>query len=357
MNAFTRTATACTITAAALLSASPASAAECTPAAAWAEQVEVTPAVPAHTITIPGADAVGEPTIQVEVANPDYVAPTYTPGYWAHIPATYTPGKGEKSIPNPDYVPAWDEPVDGTDDQTVVDGYEKFTWHNPYAEPTTPPPGSYWKSSGITQDAKGATPDTILHQGNGNGSWFYYRTVSHILPGTPASTVHHDAVGEPTIPNPAYVPPVYVAAHDEWVKPVYTPAVGEKTITVTRDNPDYIPAVPATTVDVAAVPAVTDTVHHDAVTCPAEPTTPNEPTEPTTPEKPTTPAVPAAPAAPAHVTPATRRASVVVVPAVELAHTGSEVPWLLGAAGVLLAGVGACTISIGATRRNRGGVK
>jgi hypothetical protein len=44
-----------------------------------------------------------------------------------------------------------------------------------------------------------------------------------------------------------------------------------------------------------------------------------------------------------------------VVPTAELAHTGSETPWMLGIAGLVLAGVGLCTISIGATRRNRGG--
>jgi hypothetical protein len=410
VNAFTRTATACTITAAALLSASPASAAECTPAPAWAEQVEVTPAVPAHRATVPGADAVGEPTIQVKVANPDYVAPTYTPGFWDHVKAVYTPPVGEKTIPNPDYEPA----VPGTDAvkevshfvhhdpvtiehpaeykhhdaipaSQVQDGVVKWVWTGGATYDAPAFPGDGWNRTNDTHPNKHDPLGEVYRTGHGpyNASWAIYAPVFKTIPGKDAwdekisdawtETVSEawdekvidvayqpavpgqPAVGEPTIDNPDYIAPTYVPAHDVWVPPVYTPAVGEPTITVIRDNPDYVPAIPTKTVEVEAVPAVTDTVHHDAVTCLAEPTTPTEPenpTRPTTPEKPTTPDMPSVPTEPAA---AAHRASVMVVPTAELAHTGSETPWMLGIAGLVLAGVGLCTISIGATRRNRGG--
>ena len=80
--------------------------------------------------------------------------------------------------------------------------YEKFTWHNSKVKPTTPPPGSDWKSSGTTSDSKGANPDQILHQGGGNGSYFYYKTVKAAVPGTPGKWSDWSAYGSWTLWQP-----------------------------------------------------------------------------------------------------------------------------------------------------------
>lgn len=199
------------------------------------------PAVPA----IPAKPAVGEPTIVIP--NPDYVAPTYTPGYNKEIPASYTPAVGAPTITveqeNPDYVPA-------TEEQVVADGFIKWNWTAPQKDkksPTSPPPGEGWHEVGHTNDSKGNTPDTIIHQGHGHGSYFYFQSVTKTIPGTPAQ-------GEPTIwvtiPNPDHVPASYIPAHTVWVPPVYTPPVGKPTITV--DNPDYEPGTP----EIPGTPAV-----------------------------------------------------------------------------------------------------
>lgn len=159
----------------------------CTPADAWVEHVQ-------HP-------AVGTPTITI--VNVAYIPAVEEVSHEVNHPA----------------VP----------DQTVADGFEKWTWHDakvaPTVAPTVAPPSDGWKSSGHTEDTKGATPDTILQAGNGHGSWFYFQSLTKTIPGTPAWTETvidvpgSPAVGTPTIeiPNPAYVAP--------WTEDVDHPAV------------------------------------------------------------------------------------------------------------------------------------
>lgn len=310
--------------------AAPASAAgsleTCTPADAWVEVVEV-PAVGEPTITIENPDyvpaveatdevsAVGEPTIEVEIENPDYVAPTYVAGYWETVPAEYTPPVGPETIDveqdNPDYVEAVAEipEVSHTDyhaekyvvdvpaedavyeDQVTEREYKKwkifwtdYKWFPANADPKG------WTATGEVKIESVKVKDAVEEQGH----WDYQ--TFHEQPGaewTVTSTEKHitqefvagsDAVGEPTIwvtiNNPDHVPASYTPAYDVWVDPVYTPAVGTPTIWETQDNPDYVAAIPARdgtpavgepTIEVENldyVEATTNEVEHDAVTCP-----------------------------------------------------------------------------------------
>lgn len=86
-----------------------------------------------ETVVTPGTDAIGEPTIWVTIDNPDYVAPTYTPGYDKHVPAQYTPAEGDEyiDVENPDYVPAWTEYIEHEAECTVPAEEQDTT-------PTTP---------------------------------------------------------------------------------------------------------------------------------------------------------------------------------------------------------------------------
>lgn len=189
----------------ALLVPTVASATEvCVPKDAWTETVE-------HP-------AVGTPTITID--NPDYVPATE--GYYT-------------TEENPDYVPA-------TPDQTVADGFMKWNWTGAKVGPQGQiPPAAGWHQVGVTNDSKGATPDTIIHQGNGHKSYFYFQSLYKVIPGTPAQ-------GEPTIE----------VWHDG------TPAIGEPTIEV--ENPDY-------------VAPWTETIQHEAVVC--EPEIPVQPADKT----------------------------------------------------------------------------
>jgi len=259
------------------------------------------PAVP-PTDEVP---AVGEPTVEVTVDNPDYVAPTYTPGYWQHVDAVYTPAVGDKTItvPNPDYVPATPGTPEVPEQSHIVHHDAEYVHHDAvthteyhFAKFTETRSGkkvhgdvqygdwSAWTEwSPETHTSWQLTTDPLgqpeFHaswtEGYGKDKVYYERywqarfdgqtkTVTDkdawdekvkdawdekvidqayvpAVPGTPA-------VGEPTkvIDNPDYIPASYVAAHDEWVPPVYTPPVGAPTIVVTQDNPDYVPAIPAT---------------------------------------------------------------------------------------------------------------
>jgi len=131
--------------------------------------------------TIPGKDAV----------PPVYKDWTET----VHVPAVGTP---TVEIPNPDYKPA-------VPAQQGV--YEKWNWTAPHGDPTVAPPAEGWHDVGVTSDTKGLTPDKIQHFGAGNGSWFYFTTIT-------APVKPQPAVGLPTITvdNPGYVP-----AHDNLV--------------------------------------------------------------------------------------------------------------------------------------------
>lgn len=237
-----------------------------------------------------------------------------------HIPHEAV-GEPTLTIDNPDYVPAVPDTTtivhhEGTPDVTTVTGYMKWTWNGSYkGEPQAAPPADGWNQVGITSDTKGSTPDTILHQGNGHGSYFYFETVTETTPGDPA--------------------------WDETVVTPGTPAIGEPTLVI--DNPDY-------------KAAWVEDVNHDAVTCPCPPT--DEPTTPPT-DEPTTPPTdtPSTPATPTdtNTTPAstttgtvqetvkTQQVSNDTVGTNELAHTGSNlvlVPILSIVVLVLLGGGG-----------------
>lgn len=292
----------------------------CTPSEASTETI-VHPAIGEPTLivenpdyipavdTIPAQPAIGEPTI--EIANPDYVAPTYTPGWTEHVPAAYTPAVGTPTIEvereNPDYVPAvpertevihheaetkvvhheavtkYHEEVSHTEYQWKWWGYAqhgKTTWTDgtyPDHKPNSAP--GEWRKNGNTkkvvdQEAwtetiKEAWDETVVVK----DAWD--ETVT--IPGTPA-------VGEPTIwvtiDNPDYVAPTYVPAHDIEHAPVYTPAVGTPKITV--ENPDYV----AATEEIPGTPAVgeptlvvdnpeyvaerSEVIEHEAVVCPTD---------------------------------------------------------------------------------------
>ncbi|UDL15993.1 membrane protein [Microbacterium phage Pumpernickel] len=79
--------------------------------------------------------------------------------------------------------------------------YEKFTWSGPYA-PTVAPPSNGWKSAGTTSDTKGSKPDVIQHQGNGNGSYFYFKTTKAAVPAVPGHWSDWSAYGPWTLWQP-----------------------------------------------------------------------------------------------------------------------------------------------------------
>lgn len=135
---------------------------------------------------------------------------------------------GTETIPNPDYVAGTPDTTtyihhDGTPDTTEVTGYMKWNWTGgKKSQPAGPPPGDGWHQVGVTSDSKGNTPDTVIHQGNGNGSWFYFETQTKVTPGTPAwdepvVTPGTPAIGEPTIPNPDYKAPWDETVHHDAV--------------------------------------------------------------------------------------------------------------------------------------------
>lgn len=126
-------------------------------------------------------------------------APAHTPDYGATC-STFSFDLSRYAASQPG-VDAWDETIPGTPgtpDTTTPGGFEKWTWTAPHGTPSAPPPASGWHDVGKTNDTKGSTPDTILHQGSGNGSWFYFQTLPPIVtpgtPGTPDTVKHHDAV-------------------------------------------------------------------------------------------------------------------------------------------------------------------
>jgi len=214
---------------------------------------------------------------------------------------------GTETIPNPEYVPGTPDTTtivhhDGTPDTTEVTGYLKWTWTNPEkgkGTPDGPPPGEGWHEVGITSDTKGDTPDTILHQGNGYGSYFYFETQTKVTPGEPA--------------------------WDETVVVPGTPAQGEPTI----PNPDY-------------VAPYDETKHHDAVTCPVPPTD-NPPTDnPPTTEQPQAPVANSPVVAAAVEQQTVKKAAVTPLVTEQLAETGSREDnyWPLGIALVMLAAGG-----------------
>ena len=262
---------------------------------------------------VPGSPAEGSETIEQEVTNPDYVAPTYTPGYHKEIPAKYIPAVGSKTITidNPDYQPATPE-IPGTD----AVGEPTIVVPNPEYVPAVP---------GTDEIPAVGEPTITIENPD-------YVPEIPAVPGTPA-------VGEPTlvVENPAYVPAV--PAVDE------IPAVGEPTLEV--ENPEYVPAIPAVpgtpaegtetiiTLNPDYEPAWVETVTVPAVECPViEEPKPEEPKveEPAPAPKPAVKA-----AAPAPVAQAAAEESEDT-----LAVTGFDKLWgfTLGSVGVALAGLG-----------------
>ncbi|QUE25364.1 membrane protein [Microbacterium phage Fizzles] len=234
------------------------------------------PAVP----TIPAQPAIGEPTKVID--NPDYIAPTYTPGFWQDVPAVGTPTIIVQQ-PNPDYVPAVAEipEVSHTDyvaKRYVIDVHSqpavtKTQWryvkHGGYGEvwvdndsskyvDSNGNPVDFWSWDKYERTQKtrvvevtpavqeqGHWEEGTFHEYPGDG-WTILSESKHVtqeyVPGTPAQGSETIDV---EVTNPDYVPATQV-----WVPPVYTPAVGEKTITV--PNPDYVPA----TEEIPGTPAV-----------------------------------------------------------------------------------------------------
>ncbi len=148
------------------------------------------------------------------------------------------------------------------------------------------------------------------------------------------------AIGEPTIwvtvDNPDYVAPTYTPAHEVVHPPVYTPPVGKPTIVI--DNPEY-------------VAAWTEVIEHEAVVCPPV----EEPTEePTEPEEPTTPATPEEPAAEEPATEEPVTASLAMTSTDDmLAQTGADptvTVWGL-TAGALAVALGTLSVVFGLRRR------
>lgn len=267
----------------------PASATEndtevCVPSEAWTETVE-------H-------EAVGTPTIEVD--NPDYIAPTYEPAWTEHVPAVYTPAVGtptiEVEVTNPDYVPAV-EPTEGTPavgEPTIQvevnnpDYVEAWTEYKDHAAVTHVEYKFVHKFDFFHLNPKWKLDPNWNAEGNPNSKgWIlvgertvvdseaWTETIQHPAVGTPTiwvtidnpdyvpavpATPGSDAVGTPTIivtqDNPDYVAPTYVAAYDIVHPAVYTPPVGDKTIVI--DNPDY-------------VPARVEVIEHEAVECPTLP--------------------------------------------------------------------------------------
>lgn len=210
----------------AFVASAPATATEpvegvCVPAAASTETVVVTEAW-VQTIEHP---AVGPETIP----NPD------------HQPGTAP--VGEPTIPNPDYQPPRTETVVVTPavpevpEESHTDyTYEKHVW------------ALTWVGTGKTSVHHNDKGD---YYAQGVVRWIKVGETKHVTreyaPPVDAVTEErqYPAVGEPTIPNPDYVP-----GRD---------AVGEPTI----PNPDYV----APRTERIEHPAVTREVKHEAVTC------------------------------------------------------------------------------------------
>lgn len=333
--------------------------------------------------TIPAQPAVGEPTI--EIPNPDYVAPTYVAGYWKDVPASYTPAVGTPTItvtkPNPDYVPAVAEipEVSHTDyvaKRYVVDvqhqdavtktqwryvkngGYGEV-WLDSNAEHKVKINGYWYERTSKTRTVE-VSPE-VAEQGHWDEQTFHERPgaewtiLSESKHVTQAYVAGSPAQGSETIDvqeaNPNYVPAKYTPATKVWVPPVYTPAVGTKTIVV--DNPDYVPATeeipgtPAvgeetlTVVNPGYTPEREEITEIPAVECPVVPTTP------TTPEKPE----PLPAANPVQI----QRAAAVTQSDDTLAQTGLnalEVGTAVGAGLVLTLGGGAALLASRRARRS-----
>jgi hypothetical protein len=153
------------------------------------------------------------------------------------------PAVGEPTIPNPDYVPERTETVVVTPavpevpEESHVDyTYEKHVWI------------ITWVGTGQT---KVHHSDKGAYYAEGVVRWIKTGETRHVtqeyVPGRDAVTeeVTHPAVGEPTIPNPDYVPGA--------------DPVGEPTI----PNPDYVP--PRS--EVVQHDAVTEQAEHPAIQC------------------------------------------------------------------------------------------
>ena len=99
-------------------------------------------------------------------------------------------------IDNPDYVPAQPE-------RENMKGYYKWVWTAPQKDktpPTAPPPAQGWNRTGAEKACDGE-PDTIVHKGNGNGSYFYCESVIEVIPAKP-----EDGMPQIEVENPDYVP-------------------------------------------------------------------------------------------------------------------------------------------------------
>jgi len=284
--------------------AGPAHAADCTPQDAWTETIE-------HP-------AVGEPTITID--NPDYI-----PGTPA-IPAVEEVSHIEQRLVSE----AWDEVVVDVPEHVVH--HEAIT-HTEWKYSKHGGPGEKWVPNNTWKYVKEDGTGTNMKPSYGK---FYERTSKtrvvvdqeawdETIPAT-YKTIHHEAVYEDVkvidVPAQPEIPAV--------------PAVGEPTIEV--ENPDY-------------VPAWTEVIEHEAVSCPTpepsdEPTPEPEPTDEPTPEpEPTDEPTPEPEPTdePETVigepeTPTLRAAHTAEVDA--LAETGGTVEWTLAAYAVGLLGLG-----------------
>lgn len=240
--------------------------------------------------------------------------------------------QGEEIIENPGYVAATEgyyetvENLDYVPAHTKLVGYEKWKWtqQGKFGAPDGPPPGGGWKSSGITNDSKAEYAFDVIHQGNGNGSYFYFGSVYEEVP----------AVGTPT--------------KEAWVEG--TPAIGEEFI----KNPEYVPAwteqvetctPPIVICPEGKVPGWLDEFGNAQGCVDNNPTPPVKPEEPViTPEEPeTTPKeeTPPTPEAPADIVTETIQV-VTTAETPELAVTGGVdgLSAALFGAVLLIAGVG-----------------
>lgn len=203
------------------------------------------PAVGEEFITQPNPDYVEATEGFFEtVDNPNYVAPTYEPGYFETVPAQYTPAVGDKTIEvtNPDYVPATPETSTVVHHEAVTMTYWKYVKNGGYGEKWLDyNAGGKVKIDGHWYQSTGKSKQVTVTE-----AW----DETIVTPGTPEQ-------GTPTIiiDNPDYVPAVYTPAHEVWVEPVYTPAVGEPTLeqwvdgteasgepTLEVENAEYVPA-------------------------------------------------------------------------------------------------------------------
>ena len=153
------------------------------------------------------------------------------------------PAHGDPTIPNPHYVPAV---------PAHTDGVVKWSWNGSKTDgtPVFDASSTLWQmTNDHNPNSKDDTSGTVYQQGNGqNASWFSWQPV--IVPGTPAQ-------GEPTIPNPAYVPASTINHAAVTCATPTTPAPDPTTTTPAPDPTTTTPAPDPTTTTPAPDPTTT----------------------------------------------------------------------------------------------------